>query len=145
MLRFLQLDFSLPLMLLLCVDTSVPDDLLVTLALEHPGNIVITETPHEMADSTANECRTVSANPHNPHVGALRPAFCTVSVNQIAKKTMLQGTGKFPVGSLIVKAKLEKRDSKRVDFYTVMMKRSRGYDENHGDWEYALIDGRTSS
>ena len=42
---------------------------------------------------------------------------------------------------MIVKAKLESEKSSDPVLYTVMRKMEKGYDAEHGDWEYAVLDG----
>ena len=101
----------------------------------------VTETPHRMADSTAALCKIVYNT--NIHEGAGDPAYCHVHVTENAKTTLLSGEGSYPVGSVIVKAKLENEKSREATLYTVMRKREAGYDAEHGDWEYAVLDGRT--
>jgi len=101
----------------------------------------VTETPHRMADSTAALCKIVYNT--NIHEGAGDPAYCHVYVTEDAKKTLLSGEGTYPVGTVIVKSKLENQKSREAILYTVMRKREPGYDAGHGDWEYAVLDGRT--
>ena len=119
------------------------DDYLAALATETSRLHRITETPHEMADSSASLCMLISNRPHNPHEGDLLPRYCHVYVNAVGRKTMLRGEGEFPIDSLIVKSKLFKKDEKKVELFTVMRKRAEGYDPDHGDWEYSVIDGRS--
>lgn len=100
----------------------------------------ITDTPHRMADSTAALCR-LAFNP-NPHEeSAARPAYCDVYVTANAEEAMASGKGAYPPGSVIVKTKLEGENRLTAVLYTVMRKMERGYDEPHGDWEYAVLDG----
>lgn len=106
--------------------------------------IRITQEPFEMQDSTIVSCQPpelVARNPHEPENPAA--AFCDVHVNAIAKETMLSGKGNYPVGSLVIKSKLPTVDSKRAELFTVMQKMEPGYDAEHGDWKYFVIDGKS--
>ncbi len=104
----------------------------------------ITETPHRMADSTAALCKVVTPkySNNNIHEGNLDPAWCHVDVTKNAKETILSGQGTYPEGAVIVKSKLESKESPKAILYTVMRKREAGYDPENGDWEYAVLEGR---
>lgn len=102
----------------------------------------VTETPHRMADSTAALCKILYNT--NIHEGAGDPAYCHIHVTENGKKTLLSGEGTYPVGTVIVKSKLENPKSREAILYTVMRKRAAGYDPEHGDWEYAVLEGRTN-
>ena len=69
------------------------------------------------------------------------PAYCDVYVTPNAKEPMASEFGPFPAGSMIVKAKLEGQTRRAPVLYTVMLKMEKGYDDMHGDWEYAVLDG----
>lgn len=99
----------------------------------------VTETPHPMADSTAKSC-TISYN-SNIHEGSGQPAYCHVYVSQHGREALVSGNGNYPTGTVIVKSKLKNDKSKEAILYTVMRKMSRGYDSEHGDWEYSVLDG----
>jgi len=74
----------------------------------------------------------------NPH-----QKFVTVYVNDAGRHAMLEKMSpRFPVGSLIVKEKLDTRDAPESELLTVMYKREAGYDPEGGDWEYLVLDGR---
>lgn len=107
--------------------------------------VQITETAHRMKDSTAALCRTVTPDEYanrNIHEGTFDPAWCHVYVTKNAKETILSGKGTYPEGAVIVKSKLESKESSDAILYTVMRKREAGYDPEHGDWEYAVLEGR---
>ncbi|WP_164102796.1 cytochrome P460 family protein [Candidatus Laterigemmans baculatus] len=97
-----------------------------------------------MADSTAALCVTIPRARHEIHDGFLEPAYCHVYANKKAHPVIKAGTGSYPPGSLIVKAKFRDVNApERVELYTVMRKRAVGYDLENGDWEYSVVDGRT--
>jgi hypothetical protein len=100
----------------------------------------VTDVPHPMADSTAALCgRAYNTNIHEG--SPFGPAYCHVYVTAGAKEPMASGEGHYPVGAVIVKAKLESENSSDPVLYTVMRKMEKGYDAEHGDWEYAVLDG----
>ncbi|MFM8571689.1 MAG: cytochrome P460 family protein [Pirellula sp.] len=106
--------------------------------------IQVTKEPFEMLDTTSTLCRPptdLRDNPHEP----LYPekAFCHVYVNEIALRTMQAGKGEYPEGSWLIKSKLATRKSTKAELLTVMQKMPAGYDPQHGDWKYSVIDGRT--
>ena len=52
---------------------------------------------------------------------------------------------KFPVGSIIVKEKLEAIDSSAAEFYTIMVKREADFDPDHGNWQFLTMNEKRSS
>ncbi len=86
--------------------------------------------------------RTVS-RPHNLHEGFHRTVFCNVYSNTLGIETLQPGVGEYREGSVIVKSKLKERKAKDVELFTVMRKMESGYDKDHGDWEYSVVDGKT--
>lgn len=92
-----------------------------------------------MQPASAYQC--APAGPHqlnSPHL----QKYIFVYVNGIGKNAMMQQKPSlFPVGSVIVKEKLTKPDSKEPELMTVMVKRQKGYDPEGGDWEYLVYDG----
>lgn len=99
----------------------------------------VTDQPHAMEDSTAALC-VLTFNP-NIHEGSGDPAFCHVYVNVDAKEPMESGTA-YPHGAVIVKEKFASEAAEEAILYTVMRKMAAGYDPDHGDWEYAVLDGK---
>ncbi len=125
----------------LAAENSTHDSALVSVITNLKSLHLVTEEPHPMFDSTAALCRPPIELPHNLHEGFIRTAYCNVYVNETAKKTMISGSGVYPVDSLIVKAKLPDKDKPKIEIYTVMRKMPTGYDREHGDWEYSIVDG----
>jgi hypothetical protein len=79
---------------------------------------------------------------NNPH----KDKFITVYVNDIGKEAMMQMmTPVFPHGSVIIKEKLDRKDSPSPELLTVMTKREPGYNKENGDWEYMVFDGAGQS
>ena len=130
--------------LYLLANPTLPQSGNVPPLLNLDSYIRITEEPFEMQESTTALClvRAESAmSPHEPENPAT--AFCDVYVNPIAKETMISGEGVYPVGSLVIKSKLATPESKRAELFTVMQKMPAGYDADHGDWKYSVIDGKS--
>lgn len=74
----------------------------------------------------------------SPH----RDKYVTVYVNDIGRPAMQEQLKPvFPEGSIVVKEKLTAKESSTPELLTVMRKRERGYDPEHGDWEYLVFDG----
>ena len=104
----------------------------------------VTEKPHQMQDTTALLCDAPRVRPpQSPHEAAILPAYCHVYVNESAKEPITKGEKDYPVGSLLVKSKLHLPDSKEPELFTVMLKREAGYNAEHGDWEYAVLEGHS--
>lgn len=79
----------------------------------------------------------------NPHAAAA----ITVFVNDAGRDAMMSASPmRFPVGSAIVKKKVDPRAGNDVALlYTVMVKHEEGYNPAVGDWEFIVVDpdGRT--
>lgn len=99
----------------------------------------VTDEPHPMADSTAQLCKATFNS--NIHEGNGTTAYCHVYVTESGKEQMASGKGAYPVGTVIVKAKLKDKTSDAAILFTVMRKMAAGFDAEYGDWEYAVLDG----
>ena len=76
-----------------------------------------------------------SSDPH-------KDKFITVYVNELGTHAMMhERNPRFPQGSVIVKEKLQSRESTSPELLTVMIKREPGYNPGNGDWEYMALDG----
>ena len=79
---------------------------------------------------TKKEVEFIQASPHHKK-------YITVFVNPLGKESMLKNLT-FPVGSVIVKEKhLEPNGP--TELSTVMIKRSKGFNPDCGDWEFATL------
>jgi Cytochrome P460 len=68
--------------------------------------------------------------------------YINVYVNSIGKTEMLtKKNPEFPVGTIIVKEKLDTPDSKIPALLTVMIKRKKGFNPEVGDWEFMTLNG----
>jgi len=103
----------------------------------------VNKEPQVVASKIAFQCAapTVaqrSMEDQNPH----RDKFVVVYVNDIGRSAMLEKKNPvFPQGSVIVKEKLNTKDSTSPELLTVMRKREPGYDPKNGDWGYMVFDG----
>lgn len=106
--------------------------------------VKVTEQPFEMDDKTARLCRPPRQQPENPHEPNYpAKAFCNVYVSPAAKEIMLSGKGTYPEGSLVIKSKLATAKAETPELLTVMQKMPAGYDVQHGDWKYLIVEGST--
>jgi hypothetical protein len=99
----------------------------------------ITEEPFKMDAVTATLCRVepkTTEEPGDPH-GSY---YCHIYINDAGQKTMETGEGTYPVGTIVIKQKFTDRKAKNVELYTLMRKMESGYDPEHGDWEYSIIN-----
>lgn len=105
----------------------------------------ITDRPFEMQDSTVLFCQPPDAVARDPHEPVHpKRAFCNVYVNKLGRDAMLTGKGTYPAGSIVIKSKLATIDSKKAELFTVMQKMDAGYDVEHGDWKYFVVDGESN-
>ena len=103
----------------------------------------VNKKPHRVTSALAMLCRSLTPEEKaemasDPH----KDKYVTVYVNKIGRAAMLyQKTPLFPQGSVIVKEKRAKPDSKSPELLTVMRKREKGYNPVAGDWEYLVLSG----
>jgi hypothetical protein len=75
-------------------------------------------------------------NPHDPH-------YFTVYVNKTGEAAMASSKAPaFPVGTVIVKEKLNAAKDTKPELLTVMVKRAKGFDPANGDWEFYVADAK---
>lgn len=119
----------------------VPDSDLPILATYRQWTLV-NPTPQLMEPLPAKSCTMIPGRQEpSPHLHK----YVSVFVNPIGREAMMtRGETKFPVGSMIVKEKLDSPDSKNPEMLTAMIKRSPGYNPESGDWEYIVLDGAAS-
>jgi hypothetical protein len=99
----------------------------------------VNSQPFLMSPAASALCISVAPQlAQGPH----ESKYISVYVNSKGKDAMLQKISpKFPEGSVIVKEKLPKFKSSKVELLTVMVKRNHGFDVRHGDWEYFTANG----
>jgi hypothetical protein len=104
----------------------------------------VNRTPELMEARTAILCAAPAGGmktygPGNPH----HEKYITVYVNDLGRPAMMeQAKPSFPEGSVIVKEKLPDKSSQTPELLTVMIKRGKGFNNESGDWEYMVTDGR---
>jgi Cytochrome P460 len=98
---------------------------------------LLTPSPIVVSPELAVKCTTPSAAElaaDEQRAGPHSNAFVNLYVNEIAKQAIAERVGLFPAGAVIVKEKLERDVSAAA--VGGMVKRSAGFDPDHGDWEY---------
>ena len=127
-------------------EAVAPDRLLVdavsTIARMHR----MTEQPFRMETQAAFLCvaparSSDNSAPGDPH----HDYFCHVYITDDGVNTMKSGLGTYPVGTIIIKQKLADKQGKKIELYTLMRKMEAGYDPEHGDWEYSVVDKRAKT
>lgn len=82
-------------------------------------------------------CASAVQPPVNPHADK----FMRVYVNDVGLPAMMGAKSpQFPAGTIIVKEKLPGKTSNTPEFFTIMVKRETGYDREHGDWQYLIME-----
>jgi hypothetical protein len=98
--------------------------------------------PYFVPDYVALLCSSAAAAKARQNPSPHGKKFIRVFVNGVGRDALRGVDGKtFPEGTLIVKEKLPTEKSTSPELLTVMLKRAKGYDRGHGDWEYAVFDG----
>ena len=101
----------------------------------------VNSMPFRMSPAVAAACAAQTARPVSPHT---TPDFYVdVYVNPTGRDAMLtSGPVTFPEGTIIVKEKRHGSDESDPELLTVMLKRSKGYNPESGDWDFAVLDGK---
>ena len=102
----------------------------------------VNPTPQLMEPLSSLSCAIAPGRQEgSPHLDK----YVSVFVNSVGREQMMtKRSPKFPVGSMIVKEKLESPDSTKPELLTAMIKRQPGYNPESGDWEYLVLDGAAS-
>jgi hypothetical protein len=97
-----------------------------------------------MSPAAAAACAAQAAARIDPH---LTPdSYADVYVNPTGREAMFtSGPVIFPAGTIIVKEKRHAPDDSDPELLTVMLKRSRGYNPQTGDWDFAVLDGKAAT
>ena len=99
----------------------------------------VTKRRYLMDPKTAFDCRIP---PKERNLDLHVNYYCEVYSNTKAKDVMESGKGDYPIGSVVIKAKFAGHDAKDAELFTIMRKMETGYDAKHGDWEYAVVNGK---
>lgn len=101
--------------------------------------VAVTQERYLMAPNTAMLCMTPE-NWYEVH----GPRYCEVYITKESLPTIRKGTDDYPVGTVIVKWKFDKKEGGSPELATVMRKMPPGYAEQHGDWEFAVVNSDAS-
>jgi hypothetical protein len=126
------------LALVLPLQAAPTDGELLKIVKERAALECVTPQPVDMTARMARVCGAVTLD-EGPHRGAK----FLIHANAAAVLPVFDPWGKFPVGSLILKEKLEKEHG-AARLFTGMLKREKGYYPEGGDWEYFTVDGAAS-
>lgn len=104
----------------------------------------VNSMPFRMSPDVAALCAAPTARNASPH---LTPdSYIDVYVNPAGRRAMFTpGPLSFPEGTIIVKEKRKGGGEIEPELLTVMLKRSRGYNAETGDWDFAVLDGKAST
>lgn len=86
-------------------------------------------TPAELV----NLASKINMNPHSL-------SYFRVFINPMGWQAFSSNKAVFPVGTVIVKEKLNSAAATRDDLLTVMVKRQKGWRASSGDWEFFIVD-----
>ncbi len=126
-------------------DETKPDATKAAEGIDYAKWTALTEKPVVVSEYLFTSCSVATPKQikdlkelHGPHfVGAIK-MFANAEAEKALKddpKAIL------PVGGTIVKEKLSKSGEKqKLLAYGAMIKREKGYDADHGDWEYVYAD-----
>jgi hypothetical protein len=104
---------------------------------------VVNEKRYFVPDRVAVLCAAPVAATRNP--SPHRDKYISVYVNPIGQKEILaRHVTTYPVGTVVVKDKFIGRTGGTTELSTVMIKRERGYNPTGGDWEYAVLNGKST-
>jgi hypothetical protein len=97
-----------------------------------------------MSPAVAAACAAPTAGRADPH---LTPdSYADVYINPTGREAMFTpGPVTFPDGAIIVKEKRHAPADSDPELLTVMLKRSRGYNPETGDWDFAVLDGKAAA
>jgi hypothetical protein len=124
------------------VDGTAADPVLAKIA-DYKKWTRVNPTPELMDRAAAAACAAVvPAVDRGPH----RNKYVTVFVNAEGSPAMLEQVNPhFPVGSIVVKEKLNSPTEGTPELLTAMVKREAGFNPASGDWEYLVLDGNAST
>ncbi|MFM7517437.1 MAG: cytochrome P460 family protein [Pirellula sp.] len=101
--------------------------------------VAVTQERYLMSPNTAMLC-TQPLDWHEVH----GPRYCEVYITKESLPTIRKGTDDYPVGTIIVKWKYDKKEGGSPELATIMRKMPPGYAEQHGDWEFAVVNSDAS-
>jgi hypothetical protein len=103
----------------------------------------VNSSPFRMSPAVAAACAAPTAGV-SPHTTP--DAYIDVYVNPVGRETMFSPAPiKFPEGTIIVKEKRKAGGGSDPELLTVMLKRSKGFNAETGDWDFAVLDGKAAA
>jgi hypothetical protein len=104
---------------------------------------LLTPKPRQVSRRLADLCAMLpppgAADAERKRAGPHAQAFVNYYVSADGEAAMAAADGSFPVGTVIVKEKLEYAD-RAVTAVGGMVKRAPGFDPGNGDWEYFFAE-----
>jgi cytochrome P460 len=102
---------------------------------------LVNPQPVLMDPVVATDCAAPNIRTPSPHSNK----YILVYVNGVGRAAMMsEKYPRFPPGSIIIKEKLSEKTSRLPELLTIMVKRSEGYDQGNGNWDYLVVDGDSS-
>jgi len=104
----------------------------------------VNSMPFRMSPAVAALCAAPIAGRASSHTTP--DSYVDVYVNPAGREAMFTPAPlHFPEGTIIVKEKRKGGGETDPELLTVMLKRSRGYNADTGDWDFAVLDGKATS
>lgn len=97
--------------------------------------VAVTRSRYLMAPNTAMLCKS-PLNWSEVH----GPRYCEIYINKESLPVIQEGRSDYPVGTIIVKWKFDKEQGGSRELATIMRRMPSGYAEEHGNWEYAVVN-----
>jgi len=102
----------------------------------------VNDEPYVMWSQVEALCRAPTKEDYKMDKSVHKNKYVNVYVNSTGADEMLgKKNPAFPVGTVIVKEKLPKRDAVDAELLTVMIKREKGFNPEIGDWEFVTLNG----
>lgn len=105
--------------------------------------IRVTDKPFKMDAVASTLCAAPSSARRDPN-DVHQDYYCHVYISKAGLPVMKSGEGTYPEGTVVVKQKFADQRAKTVELYTAMRKRQPGYDPEHGDWEYSVVNAKAT-
>lgn len=99
----------------------------------------VTKERYLMAPDTEMRC-AFPLNWHEVH----GPRYCEVYITKDSLPMIQKGIDDYPIGTIIVKWKFDKKEGGSRELATVMRKMPPGYSVQHGDWEFAVVNANAT-
>lgn len=122
-------------------DTSDATDLNLRKLASYKSWTLVNSNPFLMQPASAALCAAAMTTAPSPH----DQKWVSVFVNPAGADAMMkQLKPTFPEGTMIVKEKHATAQDSTPELLTAMIKRTKGFYPDGGDWEYFVLDGAAS-